>query len=419
MKASDKLKLRRHEIVGKLNEYADKPTAELTDADRTGATELRTEMRDVDSQIEAAMLTEGATETRRNGDGEGAEIRRLAGVVRMSDYGTAIATRSLDGRAGEYNDALGVPRVGGSMGGVMIPHAALADPLPERVEARAVTSTTAHDGPTTQPTILQRLYGRDLLEALGVRMDDVPVGMTEYPLLTGGGGAAVKAQAAAADQALGAFDTQALKPRRLTGSYAWTAELAASVPGIEAAFRRDLADAIRAQMSNIAINGTGAGAQPTGLVTRIASPTDPSAQASFGDYAGAAARGVDGIHAASEGEVSVILGDETYRHAAGRIDAGSGTAGIEALQRRAARVVASSFVPDASSNVQTAFVHAGTDMARGDSIAAVWNGGVEVILDPYSASDKGETRLTWITLWDLYTAFRLGAYKRVDFKLVA
>ena len=86
------------------------------------------------------------------------------------------------------------------------------------------SSTGAHDGPTTQPTILQRLYGRDLLEALGVRLDDAPVNMTEYPLLTGGGGAGVKAQGTGADQALAAFDTQTLKPRRLTGSYAWSAE---------------------------------------------------------------------------------------------------------------------------------------------------------------------------------------------------
>ena len=112
--------------------------------------------------------------------------------------------------------------------------------------------------------------------------------------------------------------------------------LAASVPGIEAAFRRDLADAIRAKMSDLAIKRHGG-------------------------------------RAAAEGEVSVILGDETYRHAASQIDAGSGTAGIEALQRRAARVVASSFIPDAASNVQTAFLHAGTDMARGDSN----RGGVE------------------------------------------
>ena len=54
-------------------------------------------MRDLDSQIEAATLAEGVTETRRNGEGEGAEIRRLAAEVRMSDYGAAIETRSLDG----------------------------------------------------------------------------------------------------------------------------------------------------------------------------------------------------------------------------------------------------------------------------------------------------------------------------------
>ena len=45
-----------------------------------------------------------------------------------------------------------------------------------------------------QRPILQRLFGRDLMDALGVRIDSVPAGRTEWPLRTGGVAPAMTAE---------------------------------------------------------------------------------------------------------------------------------------------------------------------------------------------------------------------------------
>ena len=91
----------------------------------------------------------------------------------------------------------------------------------------------------------------DILGALGVRIDTVPAGMTEWPLLTGGVAPNMKAEGTAADAAVtAAFTTETLKPKRLTGRYEFTHEQAAQVADIEQALRRDLGDAVKSKMSD-------------------------------------------------------------------------------------------------------------------------------------------------------------------------
>ena len=126
---------------------------------------------------------------------------------------------------------------------------------------------------------------------------------------------------------------------------------------IEQALRRDLADAIKAKMSDLIING----AAPTnqnpqnvqGFLATIAAPDDAGATAAFADYAGAHASGVDGIHAETEREVSSVIGTDVYRHAATIYQAGSGESGSEALARRSAGCRASSFIPPATNAGQS------------------------------------------------------------------
>ena len=182
-------------------------------------------------------------------------------------------------------------------------------------------------------------------------------------------------------------------------------------------------------MSDLALNGNeGTNAhEPDGFLTVLTAPDPtPSATAIYADYAGSHAAGVDGIHASMETEVSSVIGVQTYRHAAGVFQAGSGESGSEALARRSARCMASSFVPAPpasgdGANIQAGNVYhaagpnGGGGMQRGDSVAAVWPT-LEVIRDPYSKASQGVV-LTWVALWDLQAAFRSAAYKRVAFKL--
>ena len=53
---------------------------------------------------------------------------------------------------------------------------------------------------------------------------------------------------------------------------------------------------------------------------------------------------------------------------------------------------------------------------RGDSIAAVWPT-LNLIRDIYTQAASGVTVLTWLSLWDCFTAFRADSYARVSFQI--
>ena len=252
----------------------------------------------------------------------------------------------MTGRAAELNAALEVP-VSGAGGGVAVPWAVLEDrqALERRAgangngEQRAFTDTGDLSGGVMQRPVLQRLFGVGILDALGVRVDSVPSGRSEWPLLTAGVAPANVAEGTAAADAVGAtFSTQTLKPKRLTGVYEFTHEQAAQVPMIEEALRRDLGDAVKSKMSDLVLNGDEStnAHEPNGFLTKIAAPSDPGSESGFADYAGLSAQGVDGIHAAMESEVAAVIGVASYRHAASIYQpSGSGESASEALKRRA------------------------------------------------------------------------------------
>ena len=441
MTTSQKLAVRLSEIRQRLNEIAGLADDAMTDEIRNEADKLTGEYRDKETQHRAAIVAEGeeqraAEGAHGNGDGEPAEVRALLSRVTLFDYlRPAAAGIGLAGAPVELAAAFKVPHVGPG-GGVAVPWRMLETPelraapaVRRDPEGRAFTSTTALDGGTMQRPILQRLFGMDIMGALGVRIDTVPAGMTEWPLLTGGVAPDMKAEGTAASDAVAAtFSTETLKPKRLTGKYEFTHEQAAQVADIEAALRRDLADAVKAKMSDLILNGDEAtnAQEPDGFLTTITAPSNPSAVATYADYAGVHASAVDGIHASREGEVSSVIGTASYKHAASVYQSGSGESGSEALMRRSAGCMASSFIPAApdsgnGANVQGGnILHAagpngGGASLRGDSIAAVWPT-LEVIRDIYSQASQGVV-LTWITLWDAQTAFRSAAYQRVAFKL--
>ena len=434
MSNAQKLTIRLSEIRQRLNEIAGLEGDAMTDEVRAEADKLGSEYKNAETQHRAAIVAEGAEQRAAegefgNGDGEPAEVRALLGRVNLGSYlAPAAAGIGLAGAPVELAAALKVPSVG-TAGGIAIPWAILE--LPEhrvgpapRVEHRAFTTTSQLDGSIVQRPILQRLFGPGIMDALGVRMDSVPAGRSEWPLITAGVVPAMKVEGTAADDAVAAtFASEVLKPKRLTGKYEFTHEGAAQVPDLEAGLRRDLGDAIKAAMSNLIINGDEASnaQEPDGFATTIAEPGNAAATATYADYAGSHAQGVDGIHASMETEVASVIGVDVYKHAATVYDTGSGEAGSEALRRRGMSCMASPYVGSAANSGQHKLnlYHAagpnGGGVMRGDSVAAVWPT-LEVIRDIYSQASQGVV-LTWVSLWDAQTAFRASAYSRVAFDI--
>ena len=436
MTKSQKLTIRLSEIRQRLNEIAGLEGDAMTDEVRAEADKLGSEYLNAETQHRAAIVAEGEEQRVAegefgNGDGEPAEVRGLLNRLSIIDYlNPAASGMGLSGAAVELAGALKVATVG-TKGGIAVPWRVLAGAAPEArqaPESRAFTTTSNNDGPTGQRPILQRLFGPGILDTLGVRMDTVPAGMSEWPLVaTGVAPAQAKEGAAAAAAVAMTFNFATLKPKRLTGRYEYTHEAAASVGDLEQAIRRDLADAIKASMSSqiiIAPAPTNAAPQNIlggGFLTKIAAPGDAGATATFSDYAGAHAAGVDGIHAESEREVSSVVAVDVYQHAATVYQAGSGESGSEALTRRSMGCRASSYITAAGNNGQAKnniFHLAGSNgggVMRGDSIAAMWPT-LEIVRDIYSQASQGVV-LTWVSLWDASVAFRSSAYSRVAFKI--
>ena len=417
MTSRQKIALRMSEARSRMGEIATMRAEEVTDDVQNEADALKTEMKALATQEQAAILAEGDEEARArglfgDGDGEAAEVRGLLDRVSLGDYLTpAGAGSGIEGRARELNAALKVD-MQGKGGGVAVPWAVL--------EARAFTSTADNDGSNIQRPILQRLFGPGVLDILGVRIDSVPVGRSEWPLLTGGVAPdQAKEESAAAAAVDATFEFATLKPKRLTGRYEFTHEAAAVSADLESALRRDLGDAVMSKMSDRIINGvTPTNTNPQyvrGFISKLGNATDlSSAEADAAAYGRLHSLGVDGVHASMETEVTSVIGDESYQHAAGVYLTGSAVSGSELLRTRSGGCVASTYIPAKASQKQSAILHAaganGGSM-RGDSVAAVWPT-LEIIRDIYSNASVGVT-LTWIALWDAEVAFRSAAYEHI------
>ena len=126
--------------------------------------------------------------------------------------------------------------------------------------------------------------------------------------------AQTKEGSAAAAAVAATFSYANMKPKRLTGSYEYTVEMAASVSDLEAALRRDLADVIKSKMTDTLINGvapTNSNPQNIqGFLTKVTS-TDFGALATAATFGELHANGVDGIHAEMETQVKSIIGIKT------------------------------------------------------------------------------------------------------------
>ena len=427
MTNKQKVELRLSKVRSRLNELAGE--TELTDEHRAELDTLEGEYDTLERRHRAAILSEGDEQNAAIGlfpdgtlDQDGAEVRQLLGRVNLGDYlGPAAAGSGIRGAAAELADALEVPAAGAS-GGVAIPWRVLLSD--SGIEARAFTTTANNDGPEMQRPILQRLFGPGVMDALGVRIDSVTVGRTEWPLISGGvAPAQVKEPDAATAAVAATFSFANLKPKRLSGQYEYSHEMAASVADLEQALRRDLADAVKANMTQQIVNGaapTNAAPQNVeGFLTKLTGTDLSSAEATAADYGKLHASAVDGIHASMETEVMSVIGDETYVHAAGTYIAGSGESGSELLKRRSAGCMASTYIPAAASMKQSAILHAagpnGGGIMRGDSVAAMWPT-LEVIRDIYTKASQGVV-LTWVTLWDSVVAYRAAAYKQIDIQI--
>ena len=186
------------------------------------------------------------------------------------------------------------------------------------VEARAITPSPGTSDQTLAP-IVPAIFQRSAASWLGIDMPAVANGDAGYVVLgtsvTGG----PKAKSAAADESAGAFVVTTAQPRRITGSFKFTAEDAARLAGMEAALQMNLSSVLSDALDNQAINGSGSGdGTLNGLLNRLSDPSAPATgQETFQRYVVALGSNVDGTFSVDLGGVRMLVGAATYRHMVG------------------------------------------------------------------------------------------------------
>ena len=391
MTASQRLEVRASEIRQRLNEISGLEGDAFTDEIRTEADALQVEYRDVETKRRAAIVAEGVKETVKEGpDAEERERLELRGKARVSDFVTAALTgRPVRGASAEYSEAAGTP---GTM-----PLDLLDMPEVEGPEVRAVTPGPSNETVTsTRPTV-PHAFARTDAAALGISMPMVAAGEAHFPALTTAPPAGPKAKDAAADATAAAFGLTKRTPGRITGQFMVRVEDIALFPSMESDLRRGISGAMADNLDDQVIDGSGAGANLSGLFHQATDVAIAGAVETFASAIERFAGLVDGKHANGWGDIRALIGVNTFAKYAA-IFANANKGDISAFDHLAAKLGmlrVSTRVPALANNGQKGIAVLG---AQGQPIVVpVWKG-VEFIVDPYSQAGKGQRVITALTL---------------------
>ena len=382
---------------------------------------LQQEALDVEKQYQEELRSETPPHPTEIPGGHGVEVRALLGRAELRNYvAAAVENRAVGGAEAELQSALETRTA--QNGGVMLPWEML-DPGPAEaraaIEQRADTATTlaATSGiGTVQDQIIQRVFAQTAAAFLGVRMVGVGVGQHSYPIITAGQTPDLKTAGTAHDATAATISASVLEPKRLTARYVIRVEDIAKLAGYEEALRMDLNGAMGERLDHFVLNGDDAtDPQWSGFFDALTDPTAPSDVATYADFLKAYGGGVDGRYATSLAQVRLLVGDETYGHAAAVTNTGSGATAVQYAMGATGGLQASALVPDAASNIQQAILAKTGPGWMDNSVCNTWPG-VEMIRDPYSGASKGEVALTAISLVD-FALIRKAGFAQLAFKL--
>ena len=398
MLKSQKLQLAMSEKRRAINEMSGSEEYKVEELDV-----LNKEYMDLEVQYSSALISESDEQAQTptdDLDAEGKEVRGLEQRINMANYMSAVVEESaLVGAEAEYEAATELSGVG-----IQVPWAALLSPK-ERAEMYAVTAAPS-TADVNANEVLGRVFGDGAGAYLGVRMPGVPVGASNYPVLSAGVAPANAADSGAANQTAATLTANVLDPIRLTAEYLIRLVDVYKFRQMEEALRNDLAGAMREAMDAQIVAGNGTAPNVSGFVTELTDPDNPTAVAAFADYASARAQQVDGKYAQSEDDVRILVGAATYAHAAGIYQSGSG---VSAISRMNPRV--SPHIPAASSDIQKAIA----SRSMGRAVAPMWPS-IALIRDVSSGASKGEIRITAIALWNFKVLDESG-FAQLEFKL--
>lgn len=337
-----------------------------------------------------------------DGDAEERELRRLQDRIELRAYlQAAMDGSSLMGAEAEFNQAL---KVGDGAGAVQVPWEALLPPgwspgQERRMERRQdVATVPAADMHTEnmQP-ILGRIFQRTVAAFLGVTMPMASVGERRYPVMTGGTTASMQAAGGEVDASAASYTVTTIEPTRLTARYLFRVEDLAMVSGLEASLRGDLRDVMGDELDRQILTGNGTAPNLSGVFdddSGLAAPAEPGSEASVDDYIDVITGQVDGTNAYQTGDIRLLIGTNTLKHAAKKFITGTDTSALEYVRRLSGGYRVSARVPALAAKKQEGMAI----RMNGVAVAPVWPT-LSLIRDVYSGAAKGEVALTAIALY--------------------
>ena len=343
------------------------------------------------------------------------ELRSLYDGIELRGYmDAAINGGVIEGRALELNQHLGLPA---SHGATFLPYAALLAPG-DRLEVRAdaITNPPSGAGGRDQDVILARVFASSASGFLGVEMKSVAYTEPNYVVFSTGVSPENKADEAVKDAEVATLTPFTLEPLRLTARYSWNYTDNARIMGLEEALRQDLSAALSEQMDKATLTGDGTAPNVQGFLAALTDPTAPSAVAGIADYVRAVTASVDGRYADQASMVKLLVGSDTYGHAAQTNLTVDSMSALQHLESISQGVKVTAHMPAVANKFQQGIAVAGGGHLS--SKCPIW-GGLELasIRDPYTSAAAGIVNLTAIQLWN-FKIVRTAPYRQVSFQVL-
>ena len=390
MTDKQKLELRQSVIRGRLSELG---TAEGTDEAKAEIDGLAIEYSSNEARVRAFMIS-GDEPVETSITKEGKERAELYQKASVGD----LVYNLVNGRSGVQ---------GGAMGELQKEYGLADNEIHIRQltpESYAVTPGATNVGQDQQP-IVPYVFPQSCAAFLSVDMPTVGVGEAVFPVLTKKLDVRTPAENADATETTGSFSADVLSPARLQASFFYSREDRARFAGMDESLRENLsmglADGLDAQI----IAGTDGLLTGTNLDNH-----NVSTQTTYELYRDQFAYGrVDGRYASMTSDLRLLMGNETYEHAAKQYRGNNDNMdALLSLQTATGGVKVSAHVPAESGTKQNNVIRLGM---RRDMVAPIWEN-VALVPDEITRVVKGQITITAIMLHAIKVLRKGGFYKQ-------
>ena len=354
----------------------------------TTATERGTAL---EGELRGAILAEPEVTITENGDTEARELEALTGRADMGNIFTAVIEhRQTEGAEAELQSHFG-------MGANQIPLSMLA-------EERAVTPAPANVK-GNQAEIIPGVFPQSCAAFLSVDMPTVSTGDAIFPVLTTNADAGTPAENNEQAETTGGITAELLSPARIQASFFYSIEDRARLVGMGEALRQNLSEALADKLDQQILDG------PKGLLNGTVLPNhNVSTQTTYALYREQFAFSrVDGKYASTTDELRIVMGSETFTHAASQYRGNNDNMdALMSLREATGGVKVSAHVPDLASTKQNAVIRLGN---RRDYVAPIWNG-VTLIPDEITQAKAGQVVITAVMLYQVQLLRADGFHKQ-------